>query len=257
MTTIAQMNIFGETDQVKAPVQQRKTRSAAAKPTPKKPSTPTSTVEETNFTIRHSNASQCMPEHMLLLSPEYDATTDEMLFSWDDDQIFQLWDGILEEHLKQLRQTRPGSPARVEILKWQESENFRELCSAVNYEPDNIRDGVLLALENYDKLRETEEITKLLYKCDSKVLVLVKEAGLSRRECNTRRFKTQLAEMYLKDLRKSKPGAKKWEALLTKLRSDELRELAEKIGMDLSGVIERVKSKIYFIANPEDEWFTV
>ncbi|BEI26274.1 hypothetical protein KKIDH5335_46060 (plasmid) [Vibrio fluvialis] len=41
------------------------------------------------------------------------------------------------------------------------------------------------------------------------------------------------------------------------MHCDELRQLAEKIGMDMAGVINRIKPKMYFIQNPEDSEFDV
>ena len=124
-----------------------------------------------------------------MLNHEYDSKADDLVINWTDEDIHDLWDGILNEHLKMLRQTKPGSTGRMEILKWQESESFKDLCAAVAYSPDDIRDGVLLALNNYDFISQTREIVSSLTSLDNNVIELVARSGLPRREFNSRQFK--------------------------------------------------------------------
>jgi hypothetical protein len=209
------------------------------------------------ITIRHHNASEKMPDHMLMLNHEYDAEADDLVLNWTDQNIQDLWDGMLNEHLKMLRQTKPGSATREEILEWQESESFKELCAAIAYRPDDIRDGVLDALHNYDFISQTRDIIEMLTKLDEKVVQVVEEAGLSRRECNSRRFKDQLADWFLSQFRRVAKSKKKWEKTHNLMLSDELRDLADQIGLDMSGVINRIKPKLNLIQNPSEEEFDI
>ncbi|EPR7484018.1 TPA: hypothetical protein ACGSTL_001326 [Vibrio parahaemolyticus] len=207
--------------------------------------------------VRHHNASEKMPDHMLMLNHEYDPEADDLVLNWTDENIQDLWDGMLNEHLKMLRQTKPGSATREEILEWQESESFKELCAAIAYRPDDIRDGVIEALHNYDFISQTRDIIAMLTKLDQKVVQVVEEAGLSRRECNSRRFKDQMADWFLSQFRKVANSKTKWEKIQNLMLSDELRDLANQIGLDMSGVINRIKPKLYFIQNPSEVEFDI
>lgn len=213
--------------------------------------------EKPLITMRHSNASKSMPDYMLLLCPEYDPSTDELLLDWDESTLLELWDGMLNEHLKQLRQTKPGSATREEILKWQETIHFKELCSAISYRPEDIRDGVLTALSNYDSYAQARSVINMLIALDVNVINEVEKAGLTRRECNSRRFKDQLADQFLSEFRKCVKNQKKWENLSNLMCSDELSNLASKIGLDISGVINRVKPKLYFLQHPDVAEFEI
>lgn len=218
-----------------------------------------STVVRKNGTIfvNYHNASEKLPSHMLLLNDEYDAKTDDLSVEWSNQNLIELWDGVLLEHLKQLRQTKPGSATRQDILKWQESDGFKDLCSAISFNADDIKDGVLDALKNYDFIALTKSIVLMLIKLDGNVVNAVKDAGLSCRECNSRRFKRQMTDNFLYQLRKAKHGSSKWNEIISKMHSDQLRELSDQIGLDISGVINSVKDKLYFIQNPSDEEYNV
>lgn len=204
--------------------------------------------------VRHHNVLEKMPGHMLMLNHEYDSEVDDLVLHWTDENILDLWDGLLNEHLKMLRQTKPGSVTRDEILEWQESDSFKDLCAAIAYRPDDIRDGVIEALQNYDLITQTRDIIEMLTKLDSNVVQVVEKAGLTRRECNSRRFKDQLADWFLSQFRQVASNKKKWEMTKERLLSDELRDLANQIGLDMSGVINRIKPKLYFIQNPTEEF---
>ncbi|CAH7360328.1 conserved hypothetical protein [Vibrio crassostreae] len=253
-----QIDIFGSVEETPVTKTRRRSTTPRKRATSKKKAAPTALVEDIEgITMRHQNASKSMPDHMLLLCPEYDPTTDELLLDWDENTLLELWDGMLNEHLKQLRQTKPGSATRLEILEWQQSESFKDLCAAIAYRPEDIRDGVLAALQNYDSVAETRSIINMLVKLDSKVVKAVEDAELTRRECNSRRFKDQLADWFLTEFRKCRSNSKKWIKISTLMHSDELRDLASQIGMDMSGVINRIKPKMYFIQNPNDAEFDV
>lgn len=212
---------------------------------------------ENGITVRHHKASCTLPEHLLMLNHEYDSKADDLVINWTDEDIHDLWDGILNEHLKMLRQTKPGSTGRMEILKWQESESFKDLCAAVAYSPDDIRDGVLLALNNYDFISQTREIVSSLTSLDNNVIELVAKSGLPRREFNSRQFKDQLADWFLSQFRKARNSKAKWEKIYNLMQSDELKNLSNEIGLDISGVINRTKPKLYFIQNPSDEDYSI
>lgn len=207
---------------------------------------------EESFVINHKNASVGVPDHQLLLDPHYDAKSDTLNYSWDEQELISLWDGILTEHLKMLRQTKPGSKTRNEILEWQESENFKELCSAVSYNPDEIREGVLSALEAYDVVRPAQQVISKLMKLDSSVIDLVQEIGMTRKECNSRLFKQQLTDWFLTQFKKANGSELKINRVNKLMYSQELHDLADQIGTDISGVINQVKPKLYFVLNPED-----
>lgn len=225
-----QYDIFCSIETASQPKPRLPKSTAQKRTAPKKRVTaPRAMVEDKDgITMRHANASQSMPDHMLLLCPEYDPATDELLLDWDENTLLELWDGMLHEHLKQLRQTKPGSATREEIVSWQESESFKDLCAAIGYQPDDIRDGVLEALQNYDSAAQTRKVINMLVKLDHKVVDEVNEIGLTPRECNSRRFKDQLADWFLSEFRKCKASKAKWAKVATLMHCDELRQLAEK-----------------------------
>lgn len=209
------------------------------------------------ITVRHHNASENLPNNILMFNDEYDASADDLVINWTDENVLDLWDGMLNEHLKMLRQTKPGTNTRLEILEWQESESFKELCAAIAYRPDDIRDGVLAALNNYDFVSQTRDVITLLTKLDESVIALVADAKLTRRECNSRLFKDHLADWFLSSFRKASTSKAKWDKTFDLLHSEKLDNLASEIGLDMSGVINRIKPKLYFIQNPSESEFDI
>ena len=254
----AQFNLFGApTDEDLKGTKKRRSYRKQAKPNPNDSivlahGEATVVRSEDGFIVRHHNSADELPDHMIMLSDEFDGKNGDLVLQWTNKDLLTFWDGMLTEHLKQLRQTKPGSASREDILQWQQSECFKDICDAISFQSEDIRDGVLAALKNYDSIAQTTSIVSMLVKLDPNVVQTVEQANLSRRDCNSRRFKDQLADYFLTELRKAKKSATKWESIIAKLHSEKLRDLADQIGLDMSGVINRVKDKMYFVQNPTD-----
>ena len=258
MHTDTQFDLFGGSEPIKKLARKRTKRVKVNSPeTAIKLVNGEATVSRNDrgIVVHYHNAIDKLPDDMMFMNSEYDGKTDDLTMEWSNENLLAFWDGMLTEHLKQLRKTKPGSASRADILKWQESDAFNDICSAISFEPDDIRNGVIEAMKNYDSLSNYQSIATMLFNLDTGVIGFVEQLGLSRRECNSRRLKNCITDAFLAELRKAKSGSKKSENIIKKLNSRDLRDLSSQIGIDVSTIINGVKDKMYFIQNPsEDEY---
>lgn len=256
-----QFNLFGESKVIKKTAKKQKTIVSCQSPnTAVKLVNGEATISRNanrGIVVNYHNAIEKLPESMMFMNNEYDGKTGDLTIEWSNKNLLAFWDGMLTEHLKQLRKTKPGSASREDIMKWQESDAFNDICAAISFEPDDIRNGVIEAMKNYDSVSNYERIATMLFKLDKGVIGFVEELGLSRRECNSRRFKNCVTDAFLAQLRKAKSGTNKSTSIIEKLSSIELRDLSNQIGLDVSGVINGVKDKMYFIQNPSESEYDI
>lgn len=187
---------------------------------------------------RHENDEKEYPDHLNILTDDFDRKTGEVIFKWDDQAVRELWEGLLQSHLMQLRKTTPNSKYRAEIFAWQQTQEFTDLCDYLSLDPDVIREGAVSAMKAYDLSKAIPLVLSGdLEKCRA---FLAKNPHLTMRDFASLKF----CDLFVSAVQ----DKTNINDILSKLRSDHVKACAELMNIELYRIVNNIRYLHYIPA---------
>lgn len=106
---------------------------------------------DSDLTRRAGKKNDGKYENIFIFDTDFDQKRNQLHLQWSDEDIVQLWEGILGQSISILRYAKEDSVDFQEAIEFINSDLCEVVCKALNLDVLIIRTGVQAALKNYGK----------------------------------------------------------------------------------------------------------